>query len=423
MTTPELVAFIKEQKAKGVPREAISAMLSGQGWTVADIEEGMATAEPAPAPSSLPPVPPAPAAPAMRPAMPSARALSPLSSRHAHGAKLFAAIIAAIVVCLGGAGAYAYYQLVVAPTPSASELISQGMANTLGNISSARFEATTTGTVSGASIAGNPPFSSSFSFEAAGSFSGSVVDGAPYNKLSSDIKAHATFDVGTSTGSLAVDAKAIVIGKDSYLYINDASVSYRSSDPKQAFVQGMVGAVNGFLPSFEGKWILAPAASSTVAQPAFDAADVAAMQSYIKSLGYVRSASVVGSDSIGGVPSYHVAASLQDDGGFASLVRSLMVKREPSLATTPAFEKGMASFKAASEQPISLDLWVGKADGRIHRISLSGISYADASTGAAVSFDTDIELDQQGQPVDIAAPQGAVTMQALIQSMFGGRPL
>jgi hypothetical protein len=56
MVTEQLLVFIKNQRSLGVTKDAIVAMLSGQGWTSLDIDQAFTSVNPAP------PAPPAPIA-------------------------------------------------------------------------------------------------------------------------------------------------------------------------------------------------------------------------------------------------------------------------------------------------------------------------------------------------------------------------
>jgi len=50
MITEQLLPFIKEQLQRGVSKDAIIAMLSGQGWASVDIEQAFAAVNPSPVP-------------------------------------------------------------------------------------------------------------------------------------------------------------------------------------------------------------------------------------------------------------------------------------------------------------------------------------------------------------------------------------
>lgn len=470
MTTPELIEFIKNQTQSGVGKVEITNVLLKQGWTAFDVEEGFMAVniqtKPAQIPQSLPtsnidqprttnqtptinliptntiqpnnqsPTPSAPPvnaapgdgfiSPAKRPQpipYEPVAGFQPTQKSH-KTAKMSIVIAIAILVCLGGAGAYAYYVL-MPNQPSPMTLIKDGMTNTFGHTNSAIFYATTTGAVSTKNVGQGIPTSASFTIGVSGSFNAAVQNGSVDKRFTSDINADITSNAGTSTGKLDFNIQSIFINNNFYLNINNAAISYVSSDPSQAMVGGIVGAINGFMPSLENKWIListstiSSSTSFTNGQTSLDAADMSEIHDYVNGASYIKSASIVGKDQVDGVPTYHVAAQIQDDGSFAKLVEDIILKHEPSIATSTTFEPGMTDLKNITEQALNADVWIGQNDSRIHRISIQNIEASDPKSGTQSNFSIDLVIDSQNQPVVISAPQTSVPLQELIKNIFG----
>jgi hypothetical protein len=190
-------------------------------------------------------------------------------------------------------------------------------------------------------------------------------------------------------------------------------------------VGGIVGAINGFMPSLENKWIListstiSSSTSLTSGQTSLDAADISEIRDYIKGTSYIKSASIVGKDQVDNIPAYHVAVQIQDDGGFSKLVEDIMLKHEPSIATSTSLEQGLADLQNITGQALSVDIWIGQNDNRIHRINIPNISVSDPKSGTRSTFSLNLEIDDQNQPVVISAPQTSIPLQELIKNIFG----
>ena len=114
MITPQLLAFIRSQRAAGVADGETHLLLMGQGWSNSDIEQAFAmdNASGATRPSTPPP-PQVPLTPVQSPS--AARVVRPLPetnaapSRSGSGRFIWIILVIVLVLVIGAAGAYAYY--------------------------------------------------------------------------------------------------------------------------------------------------------------------------------------------------------------------------------------------------------------------------------------------------------------------------
>ncbi len=102
MTTPELLNFIKGERAKGTTKEAIEKSLIDAGWNPADVAEGFSVID-----SPAPVAPVAAPTPAPMPVEVHKDIVMPVSTSHkSHFGLLFSVIL---LLVLGGGAGYAYY--------------------------------------------------------------------------------------------------------------------------------------------------------------------------------------------------------------------------------------------------------------------------------------------------------------------------
>ncbi len=105
MTTPELLAYIRDEMGKGVPRENIEKVLTDTGWSPADVAEAFNVIS---SPVPITPVPmmtPTPTLMSTQPTYSQPAYVAPV----AHKSKLWLYVSILILLVIGGGAGYAYY--------------------------------------------------------------------------------------------------------------------------------------------------------------------------------------------------------------------------------------------------------------------------------------------------------------------------
>lgn len=107
-------------------------------------------------------------------------------------------------------------------------------------------------------------------------------------------------------------------------------------------------------------------------------------------------------------------------GTLTDLIRQISIEYNPSIASTTSFEQGMKNLSDFLGQSFSVDMWIGQSDRRLYRIYIPGIDFSPVTIqGASSTFDFDMTVTGQNQPVDISAPSSSLTLQELMQNILG----
>src|SRR3989344_3820739 len=136
MINPQLLGYVRSQLSLNVPKDVIIKNLKTQGWTDADLSEAFAAITPASTPSAAP-TPSTPAASTS----PLTSSLTPRVVHNNNSKKTILGVLVA-VLCLGGAGAYAYYAGLL--NFGKAETFQQVFSKALDKISSEEYSKTTT---------------------------------------------------------------------------------------------------------------------------------------------------------------------------------------------------------------------------------------------------------------------------------------
>jgi hypothetical protein len=84
----------------------------------------------------------------------------------------------------------------------------------------------------------------------------------------------------------------------------------------------------------------------------------------------------------------------------------------------------MKSMSDFMDQPIEVDMWIGQSDKRLYRVYVPGLVFSDAAAqGVHATFSFDMAVTDQNGPVDISAPQASITLQQLLQNIFGAQAM
>jgi len=397
-----LLTFIDNSINSGVSREVITTQLLSQGWTKLDIDNAflsLGIAKP------VTPVISVPAQP-VSPVIPPVQTIQKKSSM-----KLMIAIIVIVLLVIGGS-VYAYF------TFNASSLTPKDIIRNSFNASlkvrSFSFMSTSTGEIK--SQNSSFPLLSNFKFTTKGAIDFHTPQSPLFN---ADFSINADTNDATNTGSLLLGLSTLYLDKNSYLSLKDFNVSFSSSDPKAMQTQMFVGLANGFASSLKDKWIKFDMSNATniatTTQTSLSDEDKQMIRDYFSGMSYITSISNVGVENINNVPTYHIKMTLQGDQKMADMLQKITSTNKA--VADSAQTKDLYDF---IKQKIDLDTWIGKTDFFIYKIVSSPVSVDDPQTKTEMSSSHEISFSDYNTPISISAPQNSVTLNVLLNSLFGG---
>lgn len=425
MTNQPLLDFVKNQTQLGLSRDAITNMLLGQGWTVADVNEAFATVEALnPVHSSPVPIPPvAPVSPIPTSGgyagqfQPQPQPQQPQKPR----GRIFASAVVVVIVilCLIGGGVFAYYKFMPL---SPSQIFENALRATMGHTASLAFEATTTGSIATvqASAYGLP---SAAVFSVGGS--GAVDFHSRFDPLGSlDLAFSAESSSSNDSDSLQFSLDTIFAGQTLYLNLRNFNVSVQMPSDQQE-TASIVAAVNAFAQRAENQWVSIPAASSTIPSSSTPEiqSQVAEIDNYVFGMSYVKAISNLGQESVDGTQTYHLNVTLQDNGQLTDLIRNISLQQQPDLATSTEFATQMTNLSQTLSRPINIDVWIGTADFRIYRIAVGPLSFTDPQSGTVSTSSYQADFSDYGRAMGIVAPSSSISLQQMIQNLFKASPV
>lgn len=322
-----------------------------------------------------------------------------------------------VILCLIGGGVFAYNKFLT-PTISPTEILKNSLQVSL-NVRSLSFTATSTGEVEN-NMGNGVPSASNFTLTSNGSIDFHSLDTL---LLDLNVGMNASVNAATSTGSLLLGVNAIYLNKNLYLDLKNFSVSYTSTDPKAAGTQMFVGLANGFASSLQNKWIqidTSKAVKTSSDQTTLTQEDMTMIRDYIFGMSYVTAISSVGEEPINGTPTHHLKVTIQNGQELTDLIQKITLEKQ---TVTPkdmgAFNKRMADISKATNQKIDLDIWIGKTDSLVYKVVSSPVTISDTQTGTKTTTSQEAIFSNYNQPVAVTAPQGAVPLEQVMQSLFG----
>ncbi len=398
---------------KGMSQEAVASLLRAQGWSMPEIEEAFKSLSDVSLPISS-----IPQKENNQTAIPSVPQKNiPQNQKRKSYTGLILATIVIILFVLAG-GAYAYYKIVVTNLYPRAILERSFLASL--NVKTLSFMATSTGQVSDA-IGSEIPSSGNFTVTSDGSIDLHSID-LPLFDL--NFGANASFGNATTTGSLTLGIAAIYTNKNLYLNLKNLDLAYSSVDPKAASTQSIVATINGFVRSLENKWIqidASPISATTSSQYFLSDTDKAAIRGYVAGMSYITATNNVGTEIIHGIPTYHLKVSVLPGQQFVDLVRKISLEKQPDIQKNmQAFNAQMNNVSKTANQKIDFDIWIGQSDSMIYKIVTSPVTVSDEKSGTVSTTSQEVSLSNYNEPLSIAVPQGAASLQQLLQNIFSG---
>lgn len=146
---------------------------------------------------------------------------------------------------------------------------------------------------------------------------------------------------------------------------------------------------------------------------------------------WVKNAQKEGTSNVGGTPTTHISASIDFDKLLKDL-NALAKKAGASTGAARSVPQLTANDRKQFTQAVkssSFDVYVGKADGKVHRLALEvrfevpkkSQSRANGVKSGTLSFS--VQFSNVGRPVQITAPSGAKPLSDLVGQLGGASAL
>lgn len=338
-----------------------------------------------------------------------------------------------IIVAIGGRGVWAWQA--VKTEEDAKSALKNAVVKSA-ELQSFSFIATTTVKVAmkpaemSASIAAIEGLPSSFKFNV---FTNGDVDLRLRENPSFDTSFDATVETektATTSASLSLSAHQIIFNKNNYLNFSKFEIALTSIDPKLSGAQVIIGMINGVGASLKNKWIKAdPSAIPTesVTVSSFAAGDVSSIlgdkriAGYLEGMSYLKSTTLVAKEQIMGHPVYHLNLVFQYEKQIFDLLRQVsMEKGAVQPEQVEAFNKNLDSFSKSFEgKSFTVNIWVGQNDPLIYRILIQDFTFEDTVNKINLTLTQDTSLSNHNKEFSITAPQEALTLEEIIENIFG----
>ena len=325
-------------------------------------------------------------------------------------------LVGIIVIGLAGRAGWAYWQVYQAE--QAMKIFQTSLQQSM-QATSFSFVATTTGQVSIKPQDGIPP-SFDFSIVSSGEMDVHSLENPMFDIMAN---INITSKTATSSGSLTLGAREILLQKNAYLNLKNFNVVYNSTDPKQSGVQMILGIVNGVANSIANKWIQVDT-SKYIATTTVQSASIyndQRLKDYLSARSYITALTMVGKETLSGLPVYHVKVSIEHGQQLVDIIRQITLEKNPDAAKDMnAFNKDMEDISKIISQKIDVDLWIGQDDSFVHKVVTSPFVVRDEKSETMVSVVEEIVLSGQNKPVSIVAPQDALPIETIMQNVLGG---
>lgn len=360
-------------------------------------------------------------------------------------------IILALVILMGiaGGGVYAYYAYT--KQPSAISVL-RGVLEHTATIQSFDFAATST-SATAANIA-----SSSLGVETHGILSGAkfiyatttiaehgtIVLGKAGGHPNFDIitALQSTISVATTSGTYSLGLHAILSPKALDLNLLRGKVSIESTSP-----QLRMGAVfvNAALAKISDKWVrvidFANASSSQQISKIFSglsassspviAKDIKDLRAYADSMQYIHSARNVGTEYVGGIPTYHLSLVIQNTPQSVLLVQRfiydyihLLRTRDGAMGQNISFATFLQKSVGFSEtftQKIPVNIWVGKNNSRVYKFTIPSIAFVEVGDNQnnSVMLNEKFRFTHYNATTPIVVPQKSEPLKSFLGGLLG----
>ena len=361
---------------------------------------------------SMPPEQNVPTTPQITPPAP-----QNISPNHNASKLPFISIVVVIILCLTGGSVFAYYRFFV-PTISPIDILKNSVQASL-KVRSFSFAATSTGKVENNKVSGVPT-PSDFTVTSNGSIDYHTLDSL---LLEFNLGVNASANTATSTGSLNIGTDSIYANHNFYVNLKNFNLSYSSTDSKTASAQIFVALVNGFASSLLNKWIQIDT-SNTIKTPSSQSTmseeDKALVRDYITGMSYITAISNVGDETIGSTPTYHLKVTIQNGQKLNDIIRKISLERNAATAyDMDTFNKSMGDISKTIDQKVDFDIWIGKHDSLVYKIVSTPVTISIEQSGTKTTSSGETTFSNYDVPSSITAPQGAVPIEQVMQSLFG----
>jgi hypothetical protein len=399
MVNQQLLEYVRQQLGSGVSVDEIKKSLAiTGGWNAQDITEAFAvSATPMSGPTTMPP------------------AMATNTSVRLSTAKWLVVCASMATLFVFAASAAAYYIFFVTPSSPASIL--EKAFETSVSPSSFSFAATSTGELA-TTPKGDQTLAANFTFTMQGSLDRQVVDNPAFDAT---FGGNLSTNTATDTGAANFLLHSIYANKKIYLNLNNFSVSYKSTDPKEAAAQFVVAIANGLAASLENKWIEIDATNTplTTSSPALTA-DWASFAAYARGTSYLVSVQNAGMETINNTPTYHLVLVLRFEQQLADILLNISADQNATKADAPNYANMKALLASQVGKEAHIDLWVGKDDHRVYQVSIAPITIDDQASDSNVTISFVATYGDYGKTMSIVAPAGAEPLQQITQGLFGG---
>lgn len=425
MPKPELVEFVKQQLARGVPADALRTVLIQRGWPVADIDAELglpaAAAMPRPAPAAPPTAGPTPYSQAEVSSIPvrltaepaTGQALPNLvlgSSLPGSGKKPWAIIAAVIggVAILGAVGAWAY--VTYFPTP---EKVINRSWNALSQVTSLEYSVEITAEGEADAFTGDLPVS----VPGAGTGKAKVtlsLNGATDTKSLVDSRSSLSVALASSGAGVplnfAMDFRTI--GKVFYARFPDL---------------GNLGFVD--LSGLKNRWIkidteaiaqsLGGNKIPEAAKSGLKPEDADKVRQALREANLITITKKLPGETVDGVATYHYQFELNREGikKFITAVRQITGENGNNESLGELYYK----IDTAQNLPTG-ELWISKSDYLPRKLLLAGEIKDDGKMDAKkgpVTYAATLNFKSFNQPVTVETPTDARDIKDIIEEYLG----
>lgn len=418
MITPELITFIKQQLAAGMTHEQISQTLQSNGWTTADVSDAFVQL------NSPYVTPTAPAMPIMQPtapvmAQPATQYQQPvgvMTQGTVPPRKKIGWMIAiiALIVLIGGGGAYAYFAGYFSPL----ETITTSAFDAARNATSAEFDTTITVDASALAPTGNEAMQllpgDIFSKESRVTLKGSYDISDPKSPKGQG-------ELSVSFGAIKGSAELRVLDRTLYGQL----------------IQAPTIALIPMISQYEKKWFSFPLGSgdgdvspiSLASIPGIDAGIINDLSddqkdrllAITKSAHFIQVTERLAPETVGGEFSYHFKFILDREGiqNYFDDVKNYLSEVGKDDSRISSLDPEIFNESLDKIQDFTGEAWIGQKDHLPHKVAVDFNIVAGDDDTKVIKMGIVSIWSDWNQPIDVQAPEGSVTFEEFINSPEG----